>query len=194
MQKKLPGHIKIWVIHSNRRKENNFFWGTSGIKTLNDKVRIDHKPQKEGTSIRVFLNSLNNPKFGASQNLKILIGIPPLDDPMTNLPKKNGWNSLQPPEMELQSLVPTESPSWHHISSRSPGHIHQRIWACHTSLERSRIAFYGYANLCPPNQTIWRLEASKAIQRCPWFAYIRRWDENFSHWVTSYTSLAFRKT
>ena len=59
----------------------------------------------------VFLNSLNNPKFGASQNLKILIGIPPLDDPMTNLPKKNGWNSLQPPEMELQSLVPTESPS-----------------------------------------------------------------------------------
>ena len=141
-----------------------------------------------------FLNSLNNPKFGASQNLKILIGIPPLDDPMTNLPKKNGWNSLQPPEMELQSLVPTESPSWHHISSRSPGHIHQRIWACHTSLERSRIAFYGYANLCPPNQTIWRLEASKAIQRCPWFAYIRRWDENFSHWVTSYTSLAFRKT
>ena len=142
----------------------------------------------------VFLNSLNNPKFGASQNLKILIGIPPLDDPMTNLPKKNGWNSLQPPEMELQSLVPTESPSWHHISSRSPGHIHQRIWACHTSLERSRIAFYGYANLCPPNQTIWRLEASKAIQRCPWFAYIRRWDENFSHWVTSYTSLAFRKT
>ena len=60
---------------------------------------------------RVFLNSLNNPKFGASQNLKILIGIPPLDDPMTNLPKKNGWNSLQPPEMELQSLVPTESPS-----------------------------------------------------------------------------------
>ena len=36
----------------------------------------------------VFLNSLNNPKFGASQNLKILIGIPPLDDPMTNLPKK----------------------------------------------------------------------------------------------------------
>ena len=61
--------------------------------------------------LRVFLNSLNNPKFGASQNLKILIGIPPLDDPMTNLPKKNGWNSLQPPEMELQSLVPTESPS-----------------------------------------------------------------------------------
>ena len=150
--------------------------------------------QVEWTFCRVFLNSLNNPKFGASQNLKILIGIPPLDDPMTNLPKKNGWNSLQPPEMELQSLVPTESPSWHHISSRSPGHIHQRIWACHTSLERSRIAFYGYANLCPPNQTIWRLEASKAIQRCPWFAYIRRWDENFSHWVTSYTSLAFRKT
>ena len=103
----------------------------------------------------VFLNSLNNPKFGASQNLKILVGIPPLDDPMTNLPKKNGWNSLQPPEMELQSLVPTESPSWHHISSRSPGHIHQRIWACHTSLERSRIAFYGYVNFWSPNQTIW---------------------------------------
>ena len=124
----------------------------------------------------MFLNSLNNPKFGASQNLKILIGIPPLDDPMTNLPKKNGWNSLQPPEMELQSLVPTESPSWHHISSRSPGHIHQRIWACHTSLERSRIAFYGYANLCPPNQTIWRLEAIEAIQRWPWIAYVQCWN------------------
>ena len=74
-------------------------------------VQFGYMIEMEDHPQRVFLNSLNNPKFGASQNLKILIGIPPLDDPMTNLPQKNGWNSLQPPEMELQSLVPTESPS-----------------------------------------------------------------------------------
>ena len=37
---------------------------------------------------RVFLNLLNNPKFGGSQKLKILIGIHPGAAPMTNLPKK----------------------------------------------------------------------------------------------------------
>ena len=46
-------------------------------------------------SISVFSNSLNNPKFGGSQKSKILIGIPSLDIPMTNLPPKNGWNSLE---------------------------------------------------------------------------------------------------
>ena len=74
-------------------------------------------------SISVFSNSLNNPKFGGSQKSKILIGIPSLDNPMTNLPPKNGWNSHQPPEMELQSLVPNESPLWPQISSRYPGQI-----------------------------------------------------------------------
>ena len=50
---------------------------------------------------RLVSNSMNNGQNGGSPNLKILIGIPSLDNPMTNLPKKNGWNSLQPPEMEL---------------------------------------------------------------------------------------------
>ena len=35
----------------------------------------------------VFLISLNNPKFDVSHKLKILIGIPLLNNPMTNLPK-----------------------------------------------------------------------------------------------------------
>ena len=42
---------------------------------------------------------------------EILIGIHPGANPMTNFPPKNGWNSLQPPEMELQSLVSIEAPS-----------------------------------------------------------------------------------
>ena len=125
---------------------------------------------------------------------KILIGIPSVDNPITNLQPKNCWNRLQPPEIEPQGLVPIKSPSWPHTASRYPGQIHQWLWACHKSLKSSRIASNGYANICTPNQTIWWLEASKAIQRCPWFAYIRRWDENFWHWVNSYTSLAFRKT
>ena len=37
---------------------------------------------------RVFLNSLNNPEFGGYQKFEFLIGIPPLDNPMTNLPKE----------------------------------------------------------------------------------------------------------
>ena len=51
-------------------------------------------------------NSMNNRRNGGSPKLKISLGIPSLDSPMTNLPKKNGWNSLQPPKMELKSLVP----------------------------------------------------------------------------------------
>ena len=125
---------------------------------------------------------------------KILIGIPSVDNPITNLQPKNCWNRLQPPEIEPQGLVPIKSPSWPHTASRYPGQIHQWLWACHKSLKSSRIASNGYANICTPNQTIWWLEASKAIQRCPWFAYILWWDENFWHWVNSYTSLVLQWT
>ena len=91
-----------------------------------------------------YLNMLNNPKFGGSQKLKICIGIPPLDNPMTILPQKNGKNSLQ--LWSCKVWYP-----WSHLLD--PHLIHQRIWASHTLMERSRIAFYGYANLWSPDQT-----------------------------------------
>ena len=53
-------------------------------------------------ALRLISNSMNNDQNGGSPNLRILIGIPSLDNPMTNLPPKNGWNSLQPPKTELK--------------------------------------------------------------------------------------------
>ena len=72
---------------------------------------------------------MDNRQNGGSPKLKILIGIPSFDNPMTNLPKKNGWNSLQPPKLELKSLVPIEWPLLTNILGCSPGHIRQQIWA-----------------------------------------------------------------
>ena len=62
--------------------------------------------KKNVIDMRLVSNSMNNRRNGGSPKLKISIGIPSWDNPMTNLPKKNGWNSLQPPKMELKSLVP----------------------------------------------------------------------------------------
>ena len=81
-------------------------------------------PENHG---RLVSNSMNNRRNGGSPKLKISIGIPSWDNPMTNLPKKNGWNSLQPPKMELKSLVPIKWPLLTNISGCSPGHIRQRI-------------------------------------------------------------------
>ena len=60
----------------------------------------------DGKDRRLVSNSMNNRRNGGSPKLKISLGIPSLDSPMTNLPQKNGRNSLQPPKMELKSLVP----------------------------------------------------------------------------------------
>ena len=59
-----------------------------------------------------FSNSLNNPKNGASRNLKKTIRIHSLDVQMTNLTKKNGWISLQPPIIEPKVLNP-----WRHLEN-----------------------------------------------------------------------------
>ena len=120
-----------------------------------------------------------------------------LDNPMTNLPKEMVGTASSLQKWSCKVWFPWSHnfyPKFSVALSCSPRQIHQQILACHTSLERSRIAFYGYANLWSPNQTIWWLEALKATQRWPWFAYIGRQNENFWHWVKSSTSLAFRKT
>ena len=146
---------------------------------------------------RVFLISVCRAKFGESRNLEKMIGTPPLDDQMNISLQKNVLNSLQPPKTASTGpkFCCSQKDSFLKGSFRcSPNHIQHWNMECHTPLERSRIAFYGYVNFWSPNQTIWWLEALKATQRWPWFAYMEQQNENFWHWVKSSTSLAFRKT
>ena len=120
--------------------------------------------------IWVFLISVCRAKFGESRNLEKMIGTPPLDDQMNISLQKNVLNSLQPPKTASTGpkFCCSQKDSFLKGSFRcSPNHIQHWNMECHTPLERSRIAFYGYVNFWSPNQTIWWLEALKATKRRP---------------------------
>ena len=107
---------------------------------------------------RVFLISVCRAKFGESRNLEKMIGTPPLDDQMNISLQKNVLNSLQPPKTASTGpkFCCSQKDSFLKGSFRcSPNHIQHWNMECHTPLERSRIAFYGYVNFWSPNQTIW---------------------------------------
>ena len=106
----------------------------------------------------VFLISVCRAKFGESRNLEKMIGTPPLDDQMNISLQKNVLNSLQPPKTASTGpkFCCSQKVSFLKGSFRcSPNHIQHWNMECHTPLERSRIAFYGYVNFWSPNQTIW---------------------------------------
>ena len=106
----------------------------------------------------VFLISVCRAKFGESRNLEKMIGTPPLDDQMNISLQKNVLNSLQPPKTASTGpkFCCSQKDSFLKGSFRcSPNHIQHWNMECHTPLERSRIAFYGYVNFWSPNQTIW---------------------------------------
>ena len=121
-------------------------------------------PNKRGNLVlwiyifRVFLISVCRAKFGESWNLEKMIGTPPLDDQMNISLQKNVLNSLQPPKTASTGpkFCCSQKVSFLKGSFRcSPNHIQHWNMECHTPLERSRIAFYGYVNFWSPNQTIW---------------------------------------
>ena len=113
---------------------------------------------KKSSLKRVFLISVCRAKFGESRNLEKMIGTPPLDDQMNISLQKNVLNSLQPPKTASTGpkFCCSQKDSFLKGSFRcSPNHIQHWNMECHTPLERSRIAFYGYVNFWSPNQTIW---------------------------------------
>ena len=82
--------------------------------------------------------------------------------------QKNVLNSLQPPKTASTGpkFCCSQKVSFLKGSFRcSPNHIQHWNMECHTPLERSRIAFYGYVNFWSPNQTIWWLGAFEGFWR-----------------------------
>ena len=139
-------------------------------KSISDEMRM--KWHWNGKVTRVFLISVCRAKFGESRNLEKMIGTPPLDDQMNISLQKNVLNSLQPPKTASTGpkFCCSQKVSFLKGSFRcSPNHIQHWNMECHTPLERSRIAFYGYVNFWSPNQTIWWPGAIEGFWRQSFF-------------------------